>query len=120
LPSIPRVADESRREDQSPVREDVIGELRWDPQVLEPDAIGVAVSNGAVTLTGHTSTYAEKLAAARAAGRVYRVNAVASELEVRLAADRAETGFRIALDYISALGQLEGLAAERSYCGWAT
>jgi osmotically-inducible protein OsmY len=49
----------------SDIREDVIRELRWDLQVSDPDAIGVAVQDGAVTLTGHTATYAEKLAAAR-------------------------------------------------------
>ena len=35
------------------IRDDVIDELRWDPQIPEPDAIGVAVTDGAVTLTGH-------------------------------------------------------------------
>jgi osmotically-inducible protein OsmY len=69
------------------IREDVIHELRWDPQVRAPEAIGVAVKDGAVTLTGHTSTYAEKLAAVRAAARVYGVKAVADELVVRLAED---------------------------------
>ena len=61
----------------SEIRDDVINELRWDPQITEPDAIGVAVTDGAVTLTGHVSTYAERLAAARAAERVYGVKAVA-------------------------------------------
>jgi osmotically-inducible protein OsmY len=32
----------------------------------------MAVKDGAVTLTGHVPSYAEKLAAARAAERVYR------------------------------------------------
>jgi len=36
----------------SQVREDVLSELRWDPQVSDPDEIGVAVKDGAVTLTG--------------------------------------------------------------------
>jgi osmotically-inducible protein OsmY len=40
------------------IRDDVIEELRWDPQITEPDAIGVAVVDGAVTLTGNASTYA--------------------------------------------------------------
>ena len=35
----------------SEIRDDVINELRWDPQITEPDAIGVAVTDGAVTLT---------------------------------------------------------------------
>ncbi len=39
----------------SEIKEDVINELRWDPQITEPEAIGVAVQDGAVTLTGHVS-----------------------------------------------------------------
>jgi osmotically-inducible protein OsmY len=66
------------------IRDDVIEELRWDPQITEPDAIGVAVADGAVTLTGHASTYAEKLAAGRAAERVYGVKAVANDIRVQL------------------------------------
>ncbi len=74
------------------IREDVIRELRWDPQVRDPDAIGVAVKDGAVVLTGHASTYAEKLAAARAAARVYGVRAVADDLEVRLSGEPRDDG----------------------------
>jgi hypothetical protein len=68
----------------SEIREDVINELQWDPQITEPEAIGVAVQDGAVTLTGHVSTYAQRLAAARAAERVYGVKAVANDLKVKL------------------------------------
>ena len=67
------------------IRDDVINELQWDPQVTEPEAIGVAVKDGAVTLTGHVPSYAEKLAAARAAERVYGVKAVANDLKVQFA-----------------------------------
>ncbi len=66
------------------IKDDVIQELRWDPQISEPDAIGVSVKDGAVTLTGRTSTYAERLAAARAAERVYGVKALANDLTVSL------------------------------------
>ena len=69
----------------SKIRDDVLNELRWDPQITDPDAIGVTVTDGAVTLTGHVPTYAQKLAAARAAERVYGVKAVANELTVKLA-----------------------------------
>src|SRR5690348_4270952 len=71
----------------SEMRDDVIYELQWDSQLTDPDAIGVAVQDGAVTLTGHVPSYAEKLAAARAAERVYGVKAVANDLEVRLSGD---------------------------------
>lgn len=67
------------------IRDDVIDELRWDPQIPEPDAIGAAVTAGVVTLTGHVSTYPQKLAAARAAERVYGVRAVANDTKVELA-----------------------------------
>jgi len=66
------------------IRDDVISELAFDPQLIDPDAIGVAVTDGAVSLTGHVSSYAEKIAAARAAERVYAVKAVANELKVKL------------------------------------
>lgn len=58
------------------ISDDVISELRWDPQMSDPEAIGVAMSDEAVALTGHTSTYAEKRAAERAARRLYCVRAV--------------------------------------------
>jgi osmotically-inducible protein OsmY len=67
------------------IKDDVILELRWDRQISEPDAIGVAVKDAAVTLTGQVPSYAEKVAAARAAGRVYGVKAVANDLKVQLA-----------------------------------
>ena len=66
------------------IREDVIRELQWDAQISHPEAVGVAVKDGAVTLTGHTESYAEKLAAERAAERVYGVKAVANDLTVQL------------------------------------
>jgi osmotically-inducible protein OsmY len=66
------------------IRDDVISELQWDPQISEPEAIGVAVEDGAVTLTGHVPSYAEKMAAARAAQRVYGVKAVANDIKVKL------------------------------------
>ena len=69
------------------LRDDVISELQWDPQITDPNAIGVAVKDGAVTLTGHVPTYAERLAAARAAERVYGVKAVANDLQVKLAGE---------------------------------
>jgi hypothetical protein len=41
---------------------DVINEPRLDPEVTEPEAIGVGVKDGVVTLTGHVPSYAKKLA----------------------------------------------------------
>lgn len=64
------------------LRFDVQAELEWEPS-LEATEIGVAVREGAVTLTGHVKTYGEKFAAEKAAKRVDGVVAVANDLEVR-------------------------------------
>jgi osmotically-inducible protein OsmY len=65
------------------IKQDVEAELQWEPSV-NAAAIGVAVKDGIVTLTGRVPTYMEKMAAARAAARVTGVKAVANELEISL------------------------------------
>lgn len=69
--------------DVSTLTDDVVDELVWGT-ALEPDNIGVTVHDGAVTLSGCVSTFAEKLAALRAAERVRGVQAVADAIQVRL------------------------------------
>ena len=68
------------------LQDDVINELRWEPRV-DASAIGVSAKAGSVTLTGHASSYTQKLDAVRAAERVNGVTAVADELEVHLSGD---------------------------------
>ena len=63
-------------------RELVEAELRWTPQIDAP-SIGVAVDNGAVTLTGEVDSLSTRLAAKNAALRVRGVVAVADEIHVR-------------------------------------
>lgn len=53
-------------------RDAVMQQLAWDPAV-DASGIGVTARTGAVTLTGSINTYAGKLAAERAAKRVYGV-----------------------------------------------
>jgi osmotically-inducible protein OsmY len=62
---------------------DVFEELNWDPSVHAAD-IGVATRDGVVTLHGAVSSFAERVAAERAALRVYGVKGIANDLEVRL------------------------------------
>jgi osmotically-inducible protein OsmY len=105
------------------IRDDVIKELQWDPQITNPDAIGVAVTDGAVTLTGQVATYAEQLAAARAAERVYGVKAVANELNVKLAgAPRDDSDIARAIAHILEWNvQIpEGKVHARVQNGWVT
>lgn len=71
------------------VRDAVLQQLEWDPAV-DASGTGVTAHGGAVTLTGSINTYAGKLAAERAAKRVYGVRAVANDLEVTLGAGRTD------------------------------
>ena len=107
----------------SEIRDDVIYELQWDSQLTDPDAIGVAVQDGAVTLTGHVPSYAEKLAAAQAAERVYGVKAVANDLEVRLPGDpRDDSDIAKAIAHIleNNVQVPEGRVHARVQNGWVT
>ncbi len=107
----------------SEIRDDVLNELQWDPQITDPDAIGVAVTDGAVTLTGHVPTYAQKLAAARAAERVYGVKAVANELTVKLAgAPRDDSDIAAAIAHVldCNVSVPEGKVHARVEGGWVT
>jgi len=84
------------------LKRDVMAELAWDPAV-KSTAIGVAVKDGVVTLTGHLETFAEKHAAARAAKRVADVQAIAVEIDVKLAQDHQRNDTEIALSAEHAL-----------------
>jgi osmotically-inducible protein OsmY len=105
------------------IRDDVINELHWDPQITDPEAIGVAVTDGAVTLTGHASTYAEKLAASIAAERVYGVKAVANELKVKLSGSaRDDSDIAAAIAHVLEwdVQVPEGKVHARVQDGWVT
>lgn len=66
------------------LRRHVLDELDFDPS-LDAGNIGVAVSNGVVTLTGYVGSYPEKVEAERAVRRVKGVRAIAQEIQVRFA-----------------------------------
>ena len=83
------------------VREAVIEQLDWDPAV-DASGIGVSARAGAVTLTGTINSYAGKLAAERAAKRVFGVRAVANDIEVKLIAGRNDAD--VAADAATMLG----------------
>ena len=82
--------------DDKTLRQDIIDELDFDPSVHSSNSIGVAVQNGVVTLTGHVASYAEKLAAERAARRVAGVRALAEEIEVRYPSEKKTADDQIA------------------------
>lgn len=84
------------------LKRDVTAELAWDPAV-KATAIGVAVKDGVVTLTGHLETFAEKYAAERALRRVAGVQAIALELDVKLSPDHKRSDTDIATSAEQAL-----------------
>jgi osmotically-inducible protein OsmY len=71
------------------LRDTVEQQLLWDPQV-DAALIGVTAQDGIVSLTGYVDTYTAKLAAERAARKVFGVKAVVNELDVRLAHGRID------------------------------
>jgi osmotically-inducible protein OsmY len=77
------------------LRQEIIDELDFDPSVHSAH-IGVAVEDGVVTLTGHVSSYAEKVAAERAVQRVKGVRAIAEEIEIRYPNDSRTADDQIA------------------------
>jgi osmotically-inducible protein OsmY len=58
------------------LRNDILEELEFEPSV-DARHVGVAVSNGVATLTGHVGSYAEKAAVERAVQRIKGVRAFA-------------------------------------------
>jgi osmotically-inducible protein OsmY len=103
------------------IREDVLFELKWDPQISSTD-IAVAVKDGVVTLSGFVSTYWEKLEAEKAAKRVYGVRGVANDIEVKPLDQRTDP--EIARDVIHELESHVSIPADRIKVtvknGWVT
>ena len=74
----------------SQIKHDVLAELKWDAEIDE-SKIGVAVTNGAVTMTGHVPSYRQKMAAKRATKRVAGVLAVVDNTQVLLESEHRAT-----------------------------
>ncbi|MGZ5787762.1 MAG: BON domain-containing protein [Ramlibacter sp.] len=92
------------------LKSDVTEELAWDSSVNAAH-IGVAVSEGVVTLTGHLDSFAEKHAAERAVRRVAGVRGIAVELDVKLAPEHERSDSEIAQAAAAAL-RLNSLVPE--------
>jgi osmotically-inducible protein OsmY len=82
------------------LRERVERQLDYDPAVPSIN-IGVSASAGVVTLSGYVGTYADKLAAEKAAKSVYEVKAIANDIEVKPPAERVDPD--LAADAVAAL-----------------
>src|SRR5665647_1609924 len=84
------------------IQKDVMEQLKWEP-FLNASAIGVAVKNGIVTLSGQVDTYTKKLAAEKAAKRVIGVKAVAEDIQVGISPGYRKTDAEIAEAVLNAL-----------------
>lgn len=80
----------------------VLEELEWDPRV-NATKIGVAVTNGIVTLSGHVATFSERAVAEGLAKKVVGVHGVANEIEVHLVPPHIKSDTDIAGSAIAAL-----------------
>src|SRR5271169_2743295 len=94
------------------LQKDVLDELEFEPSVNAAH-IGVIANKGVVTLTGFVMSYAEKLAAERAARRVKGVKAIAEEIEVRLPSGTRHADDEIAARAVNILKWQVGLPADR-------
>ncbi len=77
------------------VRDDVLEELDWDTRV-RPNAIGVSVKDGIVTLTGTVDSFPKRWAAQEAVLRVVGVKAVANDIEIHLPSSAERTDGELA------------------------
>ncbi|KVE25734.1 OsmY domain-containing protein [Burkholderia singularis] len=105
------------------LKQDVQDELASDPAV-DTALIDVGVAERIVKLSGHPTSYAQKLAVERAANRVAGVRAVVVEMTVRLPQDDARTDWDIADMARSILRWTVGLREEAVKVqverGWVT
>lgn len=111
------------RTDDNQIQHDVIAELEWEPSV-DPADIGVAVTNGVVTLSGFVSSYPQKIAAEKAACRVAGVKALAEEIRVRFCTDARTADHEIAKRVVDVftwnVSIPEDLIAIKVERGWVT
>ena len=84
------------------LRDDILDELAYEP-IVDAAHIGVAVDQNVVTLTGHVSSYAQKLAAIAAVRRVKGVHGIADEIDVRYSPDEKTSDDEIAKRAINML-----------------
>lgn len=80
---------QAMKETDRQLREAVLRQLEWDPQVTSTD-ISVAAADNVITLTGFAHHYSEKYAAEKAAKSVYGVRSVANDIEVKPGTSRSD------------------------------
>lgn len=77
------------------LRQRIVDELDFNPSINAAN-IGISVDGGVVTLTGHVSSYAERLAAEEATRRMKGVRGIAQEIEIRYPSHKKSSDDEIA------------------------
>ena len=90
----------AKMQNENEIRDAVLKELDWEPQITSTD-IAVSAEDNVVTLTGFVHSYSEKVAAEKAAKRVYGVRGVANDIEVKPKLERTDP--EIARDAVQVL-----------------
>ena len=88
--------------DDSEIRRKVLAELDWDPSI-DASAVGVAVKDGVVTLTGSIANYWQKKEVECVVKRVTGVKAVAEDLTIKLPGTAQRSDADIAQSVVSGL-----------------
>jgi osmotically-inducible protein OsmY len=105
------------------LQQDVIDELDFEPSIDSAN-IGVAAEKGVITLSGHVSNYAQKVAAERAVWRVKGVKAIAQEIHVRFDNDKKSNDDEIAQRALDILAWSSPLPRDAVHVkvqgGWVT
>ena len=104
------------------IQTDVMNELRWEPRVCH-EAVGVAVHDGVVTLSGNVPNFAEKMAAEKTAMRVGGVKGIAEEIEVRLKGSHQRNDTELAEAVVNSLQWqvwTSGMVKAKVQKGWVT
>ncbi|MDP3251815.1 MAG: BON domain-containing protein [Hydrogenophaga sp.] len=105
------------------LKKDVEAELEWEPSI-NAAAVGVAVKDGVVTLSGHLDTFLEKYEVEKVVQRVSGVRAVAVEIDVKLTAGNKRSDSEIAHAVETALTWHSSVPADRIQArvekGWVT
>jgi osmotically-inducible protein OsmY len=84
------------------IQKDVMDQLSWEPY-LASSAIGVAVKNGVVTLSGWVDSYLKKVTAENVAKKIPGVKAIAEDIQIGVSPESNKTDAEIAEAILYAL-----------------
>lgn len=105
------------------IRRKVLAELDWDPSI-DASAVGVAVKEGVVTLTGSIANYWQKKEVERVVKRVTGVKGVAEDLTIKLPGTAQRSDADIAQSVLTGLRFNVAIPANRVQVtvedGWVT